>query len=343
MNIPNVGVFFVGLVAFTVCFCQGLLLEEPPHPWLLIFPIAVVFPGSHYKAKQIPCNCSLYFLHWFLLPTYWLSRWSLLPHSPWMKSCGAMPCSLEGWHTRYHDLVQMSPHAGPFQAGLQQKPPFWGAARNTQDNPCGTSGFHELDPVGRSRELHYSCSPLLFKWVLLAFPALSLEESIDVCPLSGILVLLSGIKQLWCESEFQVFFWCESKFQGFFQLQAWSSLGNLNGGRTEWTLFCDFSFLLLISLLSLFLLLLVLCSFSLILVHLCSGVDVPWVSDSQMLDFSLLGCFVGFRTPFPKRVSGTACCITPWLVASPSYWPFTVPFPWASCSWDCFAFGVESF
>lgn len=92
-----------------------------------------------------------------------------------------------------------------------------------------------------------------------------------------------------------------------------------------------------------FLPLLVLCSFSLILVHLCSGVDVPWVSDSQMLDFSLLGCSVGFRTPFPKRVSGTACCIVPWLVGSPSYWPFTLPFPWASCSWDRFAFGVESF
>lgn len=77
----------------------------------------------------------------------------------------------------------------------------------SKSHPSGVlRGIHRITPVEPAgsmswtlwgeAELHYSCSPLLFKWVLLAFPALSLEESIDVCPLSGILVLLSGIKQL---------------------------------------------------------------------------------------------------------------------------------------------------
>ena len=97
-----------------------------------------------------------------------------------------------GWHTGYHDLVLMSLRSGPFQS----RPPFWGVVRNTQDNACVTSRLHELDSVGRSRELHYSCPPLLFRQFLLAFPSLSLEDFIDVWSLSGILVLLSGIKKL---------------------------------------------------------------------------------------------------------------------------------------------------
>ena len=81
---------------FCLCPCTGrttpFLVANPP--------VAVVFPGGHYKAKQIHSTAVCIALNWFLWANSWLSRWPLLIQCPQHLHVklwgGAMPCSPGG-------------------------------------------------------------------------------------------------------------------------------------------------------------------------------------------------------------------------------------------------------
>lgn len=80
MNIPGLGFSLLGLLTFTICFCQCLCNGRTAPILTLILPVAVVFPQeATTKRNKFPTTVLCIILYYrFLLPTYRLACWCLL-------------------------------------------------------------------------------------------------------------------------------------------------------------------------------------------------------------------------------------------------------------------------
>lgn len=136
-------------------------LEEPPHPWLLILPVAVVFPGNPLQSKANSLQlCFVVSSVGFCCPPTGLpvSVLSFIIRM-WIGSAEQCPGFQEGWHTGCHDLAPSCLHSVPFSQAYNKgylRRVSWELNRITHV----TSRWNGLlDLVGRSRESRISCSP----------------------------------------------------------------------------------------------------------------------------------------------------------------------------------------
>ena len=108
---PWFGLCSAGLT-FTICFLPV------PLPWKnhpipdCNPPVAVVFPGSHYKAEQIPYNCALHYPP--LVSAAYLPA-CLLVSAPWLPACEVM---VQTNARGSRKAGTQKPALGPFQSGL---------------------------------------------------------------------------------------------------------------------------------------------------------------------------------------------------------------------------------